>query len=204
MKTHHLLPLLLVVLAFSCKKKDDVVEATPQDPATMVLPSAIRAGQDTGLGIIYMDYDPDLVVNTGPSHLKDSIALDLDADGEADFMTTHQISDPYMLGARWSKLEIRPLGDNQVCVNAATPDLVDSLSFHTLIDSSRTWSNETCILFEYHWSMAGSESTYGYFRNNGPYYVGFKINKNNAAYYGWLYFRGTWIDKYGITAAYEE
>jgi hypothetical protein len=204
MKAHHLLLVLLVFLVFSCKKEDDVIDDADPGAVTTLIPSAIGAGQDTGLGVSYVDLDPDSIFTNGPYHFLDSVALDMNADGNIDFMVIKQISDPFMLGAIWRKFDIRPLGDNQVCISAPGSNLVDTLSFNAVIDSSRTWSNAISILYQYSWSMAGNSSTDGYFMNNGPYYVGLRINAGGRAYYGWLYLNHDSIDKYGITSSYEE
>lgn len=201
MKPYHLF-LLIAVVAISCQKDDDLPEDIGPGGGTLNLPGSILAGQDSALGIIYVDLDPDSMLLTGPYHFDDSVALDLNMDGTVDFIIHYHISDPFMLGSVTNHLEIRPQGDNQVAVNSSEPEYVDSLSYHALIDDNLTWSGDTSILFHYAWSQSGYSHTDGYFRYNGPYYMGLKVMAGGNSYYGWLYMDHLAIDKYAITKEY--
>jgi hypothetical protein len=196
--------LIIATVAMSCKKDDDVIAENSTMDQTAVLLTSIHTGQDTGPGIAHVDFDPDSTFTVGPAVMSDSILLDLNVDGTGDFMVTYLISDPFMLGSSFRRLDIRPLGNAQVCVNPGDLSLVDTLVYGDVIDSSLTWSHSSSILYHYSWSMEGSSSTIGYFDNNTTYYVGLKLIANGNSYYAWLFTNGNAIDGYGITTEYYE
>lgn len=185
MRSYHIL-LLIAIVAMSCHKDDELPEDIGSGGGPVNLPESILAGQDSGPGITYVDLDPDSVLITGPYHFDDSVALDLNTDGAVDFIIHYHISDPFMLGSVTNHMEIRPQGDNRVAVNPAEPGYVDSLSYNALINDDLTWSGDTSLLFHYSWSQSGYSQTDGYFRNNGPYYIGLKVRADGNDHYAWL------------------
>ena len=205
MKTQHLF-ILIALVALSCQKDEvaDIVNDT--NDRTEMYPISIRAGQDTGVGIHHVDYAPDLAFNVNPttSMLSDSIELDLDADSTPDFILTYYHSSVFQLGSTDISLRIRPLANNQVCVSPIDASVADSLVFNDLIDSARSWSDSSTVLYRYSSSQSGSSSSAGYFNNNADYYIGVKLNTGGHAYYGWIYLNGTAIDKYSVTTMYSE
>ena len=204
MKTHHFL-LFLSLLAVSCTK--DRVEDVPdqRDDTTPLYPISIRAGQDTGVGINYVDFSPDLSFNLNPYLVNDSLYLDLDSDLVNDFKLVYYKSSPFQLGAILRYLTITPLGNNQICVHPSNTNLADSLVFNDPIDSTRTWSAATALLFRYSWTQAGYSTLDGYFLGNIPYYyVGLRLTKDQHDYYGWLFLNHAGIDRFAMTRVYYE
>ena len=201
MKSHHIL-LRLTLLALSCKKDDPVA---PTDP-TPIYPDSIRAGQETGVGIHYVDFSPDLAFNVDPrgGMLSDSIEIDMDANSTPDFMLTYYHSSFYQLGSTTIDLQIRPLSNNKVCV-ASDTDLVAPLLLNDSISSSNNWSGSKVLLYSYNWSMSGSSSTDGNFGgndSNNDHYIGVQIDHDGHPCYGWIHLHGIEMDKYAITTEY--
>lgn len=191
--------LAMATIALSCtQESDDVAEPGPQQPDG-ALPASILAGQTSGGGIAHVDFNPDISFLAGPNHLVDSTLLDMNADGEGDFMVTYRISDPYMLGASFVHFDIEPLDSNQVCITPGDTALVDALAFGDVINSSLTWTNSSSILYRYAWSMSGSSSAIGYFVNDSSHYVGLRVYADGNAYYSWLLVHDFALDGYAIT-----
>lgn len=205
MKTQHLF-ILIALVALSCQKDEVADIVTDTNDQTEMYPISIRAGQETGVGIHHVDYSPDLAFNVNPtvSMLSDSIELDLNADSTPDFILTYYHSSVYQLGSTDIFLRIRPLAENQVCVSPTNNTWADSLRYNAVIDSSRTWSDQSATLYYDYSSQNGSSGTYGYFMNNSQYYIGVKINSNGHVFYGWIYMNREAIDKYSITTEYFE
>ena len=197
--------LLIALSAFACNK-DEVAptDAPGSNNTTSTYPTSIRAGQDTGVGIDHLDLVPDVNFDISMSILSDSIYVDMNSDLTNDFLLTYHMSDPYMLGYVWNKVDIIPLGGNQICVDPADHSLADSLLFDDIIDNDRTWSDSTAILYHHESSQAGSSSSSGYFKNNHLHYIGVRLNADGNALYGWIYLNNMSLDMLGVTSAYPE
>lgn len=189
------------VLLSACTKE----EAAEQGPATAdegTYPTSILAGQTTGDSILHVNFSPPLYFTGEPWPFNDTIYLDLDSDQVYDFMLKLTMSDPLILGHTHRTMDIIPLGTNQVCVSPEDGSLAEPLVLDAVIDDSRTWSQDSTIIYHYSSSQSGSSTTVGYFAGFDNYYIGIKFNANGHIRYGWLKTCSNCLEEYAITTAY--
>jgi hypothetical protein len=169
-----------------------------------IYPTLIHAGQESGCGIRYINILPDDTLLVNPSNLDTSITYDLDGNNISDFKLTYSISSPFMLGGGYSNFYITPLGSNSVCASSIHSNLADSLSYNSIIDSTKTWSNLKADLYNTYWTMAHiDDTTYGYWKYPKSYYVGVRINNAGVYHYGWIAVNYSHIvSKYAVTIQY--
>lgn len=128
--------------------------------------------------------------------------MDLNEDLTNDFKLTYRISNPFMLGSEFARLELVPLDSSLVCVDPNNPTLADSLLFDDPINATRTWSDTVAVLFHYTHSQSGNTTESGYFRYNHAHYIGVMLTVDGKTLYGWIYLDNLSLDKYGITTGY--
>lgn len=193
---------LLFTLAVVACRTDEVTP--PNDPAgttPSTYPTSILAGQEAGDGIHHVDFSPNQDLVVGPNNLYDSISIDMDGDQMDDFILAYRISDPYMLGAEYSMLDLVPLNGREICVDPGDPRLADSLLIGDLINDDRTWSDSVAVLHHYSHSQAGSTTHLGYFQNNTSHFIGVRLAGVDTLY-GWLFLDHLALDEFGVTEPY--
>lgn len=171
---------MLALLMVSCQ----------HDEVKLTLDDYILAGQKTGNGIVYTDPEPDIICTIVDPWAKTDtlINLDLNHDGINDFTLHGSMCHPSMLGADCESVSIVPLMDNEICINPATT-WADTLVFNDSIGIRNNFANNEALIYSYFWQMGGTSSNNGYWRNvfdAGKYFIGFKIAKDEKAYYGWI------------------
>ena len=139
MKKSYLI-LTFTLLIIACKKEYKA-------PIDRLLTS-IKAGQTDGPGIRYMNIVPDdtLLIENFPDNLFVTRNIDLDNDKIPDFELKYERSSPLMMGSSGVSLEIIPLGTNSVCISKTNANLVDSLSYNSIISDTNNWSNSKATL----------------------------------------------------------
>jgi hypothetical protein len=156
----------------------------------------IKAGQTDGIGIKYVDFEPDtklVVLNDYDSH----ILLDLNNDSIDDFEVLYKA--PPGRGGTFNRYTfLIPLGKNSVCVSKTITTwhspFVESLASGDTIGSNNNWSTSQAYLYYYHyWSTTGpdgkpltSESFEGSWYNHDNIYAGVKIIKDDKEFFGWI------------------
>lgn len=199
-----LLFIAITLFIFSCNTMDEQDTKVEWKYLT-----SIKAGQNIGVGIKYVDYEPDSVLYFYYHALNEGIRyLDLDGDGNNDFEFSHFIADPGIQSRRIYSLSIKPLGSNEICISKIKSNWVDSLKYNAEIDNTCHWSDSTALLYDYHWQMFTSPTFYsiekikGYWYNNDNIYIGVKIVKDTKPYYGWIDMYQNTIRQYAITMPY--
>lgn len=190
------------MLFISCKKDK-----------TLFLPDHIIAGQKSGAGISYFDFEPDIKCYISePFQRQDtSIQLDLNKDGINDFTFQRKMSNPAFMGVLYDGITLIPLDNNEIGViptkypdpetvtcKHSKLDWVKVLSVSDTIQSFNLWTNKKSLIYEYTniinqcWLQEGFWSSVV---NVNEKYIGFKIVKDNKNYYGWI---GMYADKSNI------
>lgn len=141
MKIKLALAVLGVVMVFSCNKSTNV-EYTLDD--------SLLAGINTGVGIHYVDINPDVNVEIKNAWVDYDtlVGLDLNNDGVIDFKISRKQCPPSLLGADCDKMHILPIGDNEVCIDLTT-NWLDRLSNNDTINIDNTWSSDTLTIYGY-------------------------------------------------------
>ncbi len=193
--------LTLLILIMACKK-----ENTNEDKFL----TFIKAGQTDGIGINYVDFEPDKkleYINDYDKHL----ILDLNKDSIFDFEVLYKappgrgsVVDRYTL--------FIPLGKNSVCVSTKETNWVESFTFGDTIDSYSNWSNSNAYLYTYHsWNTTGPDgnplsslSIGGYWKIDTNNYIGVKIITDDKELFGWVDVKmlGQIIRSYAVTVPY--
>lgn len=187
MKRLLLLNLIIQLFLFGSCKKDD----PKPDDQVMVLDTVILAGQKSGVGIKYVDLEPDIDVTlVNPWNSTDSIFyLDLNDDGIDDFTIKCDMCSPVMLGGDCEYVHIAPLPGNGVCINPGT-DWLDTIPKNAVINTESTWFNEEVLIYSYYMVIGGDPpSTEGYWKDaaeSGKYYIGVKLFNEDMTHYGWI------------------
>ncbi len=174
------LTVLIIILAGSCKKND----------VNHKLDDYILAGQKDGVGIHYVDVEPDINFTIiDPWHKTDTIIdLDLNNDGIADFSLKGTMCHPSQLGGDCEDVSIIPLLNNEVSINPITTWL-DTIPYNDTIDVGNHWTNDETLLYSYLMIIPDDISTKGYWHNVylvSSYYIGFKIIEDDKPFYGWI------------------
>ena len=194
-----LLFLTVILLIFSCKDDEDKYL------------SFILAGQINGIGIKYVDIDPDVKLYLEYCLDCDTIInIDLDSDRINDFELEYS-SGHFMHSSGWERLKVQPLGMNSLCVNVAEKDWVDSFKLNDTINNNCIWSDSTSILYDYfvQW-LTSPDSLYavrtikGYWYENDNIYMGVKTLKDNKQFFGWIDLSKNALRRYAITVPYLE
>lgn len=166
--------IIISILIFSsgCVKQTAPPDSNPTKPTPPTSP--------TGSNIIYTDVNPDLVIG-------DSLILDLNNDGVADFLFTKKVwiktcSDNLLgLYSRLTESEIEPTNSNAIMANGTYAMALDSSA---LIISDSSWSTTWEILVYGVISGRCASGAAGWL-NISDKYLGLKFIKNNNTYYGW-------------------
>lgn len=185
-----------ILLIISCKKENKA-------PIDRLLTS-IKAGQTDGPGIRYMDIVPDdtLLIENFPDNLFVTRNIDLDNDKIPDFELKYERSSPLMMGSSGVSLEIIPLGTNSVCISKTNANLVDSLSYNSIISDTNNWSNSKATLWSNGSFMDGSKTYYGYWYKYDHIYIGVKIIKDDKQFFGWIDMKANVFRRYAVTVPY--
>lgn len=210
------------MLLFNSCKKEKENQNVNDNNLTLNLPVYILAGQKTGNGISYTDFNPDInVIITNASIKQDTnIVFDFNNDGIDDFIFTRKVSNPLILGSSYDEIDIIALNNNEVCaiVNPIIDttilpymhsqlEWVDTLSANDTINGNTYWTNNKTLIYHYVWGNYG-----GLIQSfkEGPWanivnsmYIGFKIEKNNKIFFGWVNLSPTFaITDFAITQEY--
>jgi len=201
-----IITIIQAVFIYSCKKND----------LNCTLDNFIKAGQKSGVGIEYIDIEPDFNCTIiDPWKKTDTIInLDLNKDGIDDFTIHGTMCHPSMLGGDCENLSITPLLNNELCINPST-NWLDTLPYLDTIDMEINWSNDEALIFSYYWMMGENSSTEGYWHKvliNDMYFIGYKIIKDEKTFFGWIGMKRditTWsfsflLTDYAILKEYKE
>lgn len=193
---------LFILLFISCEKEK-----------TLILPDNIIAGQKSGPGISYVDFEPDIqCFISEPFQKQDtSIQLDLNQDKIFDFTIKREMSNPLFGGYSYDIVTLIPLDNNEICVlpvkytdqepftcEHSEQDWVKVLSASDTIQSFNLWTNKKSPIYEYKSILNKCSLEEGFWLrvvNVNEKYIGFKINKENKNYYGWI---GMYADRSNI------
>jgi hypothetical protein len=174
---------------------DEVVITTANEDKFLTY---LTAGQTEGIGINYVDFDPDAKLVLHPSNYYIiSLKLDLNNDDIDDFELIYDFSSfrscCYALDA-----QIIPLGKNSICVSKTIVSwdapYVESLALGDTIGTNNNWSNSKAYLFTF------SSSTYtgldgvdftqvskgGYWYKQDNLFMGVKIIKEGKELFSWI------------------
>jgi hypothetical protein len=208
---------ILLIASISCKEDKN-----------FLLPEEIIAGQKTGNGINYFDFEPDLACYVAnPWEKQDtSFSLDLNKDGVNDFIFKRHKSHPGMLGMGSDEMKIVSLGNNAICISPYhDPDTVmgmcqhsalywvDTIPVSDTINDKLLWTHEISLIYYNLWVIQQCYLTDGLWRNVvTPHekYIGFRIVANENKYYGWIGMNryaandSYLITDYAIATEYEE
>jgi len=196
-----ILSILIAILFLSCNKKDGDYKYL----------SYIIAGQIEGIGVKYVDIEPDDSIFCNcqciyDSCLSDSIGLDFNNDKLVDFQVITKTSPWTLSSAYYYSIEIKPLGNNSVCVSKTNNSWVDSLNLGDTIDSRINWSDSIAMLYSYYhqyFTPTGPITTIkGYWDQNKGYYIGIRIVNGDNQFFGWIDIRKWLIQQYAITIPY--
>jgi hypothetical protein len=196
--------LLLLLFLISCKKDKK-----------LILPDKIIAGQQSGSGISYFDFEPDIKCFISEPWIKQdtSIQLDLNKDGINDFTFQRKMSNPAFMGSIYDGVTLIPLDNNEICIiptkypdpesvtcKHSKLDWVNVLSASDTIQSFNLWTNKKSLIYEYTdlinqcWLKEGFWSSVVKMNDK---FIGFKIVKENKNYYGWI---GMYADNSNINS----
>ena len=215
----------LILVLYSCNNDEQGLNKDKP----LILSDHIIAGQKSGAGISYFDFEPDINCYISEPWVKQdtSIQLDLNKDGINDFIFHRQMSNPGFLGYINDQVTLVPLNNNEVCViptiyskpanescKHSVLDWVVKLSSSDTIHSLNLSTNKKSLIYEYSdvinpcWLEEGFWSSVAKVNDK---YIGFKIVKDNKNYYGWIgmhadNFRGLnfIITDYATTQLYKE
>lgn len=200
--------LAIISLIISCKKDNEDKFLT-----------SIKAGQTDGIGIKYVDFEPDkklVVIPSDDYSYSTKLFLDMNNDSIHDFELRYEF--PPDLSCCYSRNSIiLPLGENSVCVsktitNGWTNTFVQSLALGDSIGSRSNWSNSKEYLYSYrhskHTTPEGGdliqESIGGYWYDHDNIYVGVKIVKDGKDFFGWIdvKMKGQEVRGYAVSVPY--
>lgn len=168
-------------MIYSCNKSTNV---------EYILDDFLLAGNNAGIGIHYVDIDPDINVEIENAWVDYDTLVDLDLnnDGIIDFKIKRLECSPSLLGADCDKIHILPIGDNEVGLDITTGWL-DTLSNNDTINIDNTWSSDTLTIYGYGKIMGELPNYFGNWGNVNlleKYYIGVKVRKDNKDFYGWI------------------
>jgi hypothetical protein len=190
--------LILFLLALSCDKYDSVKE---YNYLTYIL-----AGQKEGIGIWYIDVEPDDTLKIFDCELDPQAQrnLDLNQDGILDFSLEYKISSCSALGGSWSYFGIAPLGNNSVCVSKVENTWAEALHYNDTINENNNWSDSTALLFEHLWYITvGPVYDYGYWPQDTDIFVAVRIVRGEHTFYGWLDINRNILRQYTISIPFK-
>ncbi|MBU1010099.1 MAG: T9SS type A sorting domain-containing protein [Bacteroidetes bacterium] len=195
--------LFLIVLAFfitniCCQKSiAQVSNMTNSYFSEDTIQGSIKAGQQTGCGIIYTDVNPVIHVGGeidpifgGGGYVK----IDIDYDSIDDFKITYFMESHLVQSAGLEDINIKAINPNaSVSISMGsylyndslyTVALADSLLYDEMIDSTQTWSDGG-IIHRYYWDMVPNSYNIGYWPSYN-HYIGVRMLKENRPHYGWI------------------
>jgi len=166
---------------------DDVVITVTNEDKFL---SFIKAGQNEGIGIKYVDFEPDEKMEQSYS----TKYLDLNSDSINDFELIYHDRN-VMHSTYLNYLTITPLGENSVCVLKSKTSRVQALAYGDTIGTNNNWSNSVSDLFVYR-RYTYLDTNTGQFVSQGDpigdwydhdnIYMGVKIIKDGKEFYGWI------------------
>ena len=154
--------------------------------STIIHPSSIYAGQQSGDSINFIQFDSLIVLES--SYKTAVFELDVNTDNLPDYRFLNYGS--WSSGSSNFRAELEPLGNNEVLVNAEYQTMIDTLLSGRLIDSSSTWSAEKSLLWYQNFTQGGPNTgwnyVYGFWVNSSDYFIGIRYEAENRFYYGWI------------------
>lgn len=186
---------------------DEVVITIENEDKFLTL---IRAGQTDGIGIKYVDFEP----NEKFSYYNDPYSAFKNIDMNNDSIDDFELK--YSAFHFQKYLQITPLENNYVCVSKSIqldPPFVESLAFGDSISGNNNWTNSKAYLFTYRLSsytdydtgnQVCSEGSQGYWYDHDNIYVGVKIVKDGKELFGWIdvKIKGQGIRGYAVSEPY--
>lgn len=170
----------IILILYSCHKNE----------VKYVLDDSIQAGQKMGDGVDYKDFNPDIncTITNAWQKADTTINLDLNNDGEDDFLIKKTMCSPSQLGGDCEDVIFIPLQDNEVCINSSS-NWLDTLSVNSKINAENNWTNKQSLVYSYYWVFLGETSTKGYWQKSrqiNKNFVGIKIKKAGKDFFGWI------------------
>ena len=171
---------ILSVLLISCDKEG----------VNYVLDDFIQAGQKSGAGIDYVDFEPDINCTIIDPWVETDtfINLDFNKDGVIDITISGTMCHPSLLGVDCENLSIVPLLNSEICINPVT-NWLDTIPYFDSINSNKDWTKREAPIYSYFWDINGNTSSEGYWKDvltDNRYYIGFRIVKDEKYLYGWI------------------
>ncbi len=141
--------------------------------------------------IIYVDIDPDTIINStqnGGYH-SSTIELDIDNNDTIDFKL--KTSGGGGAGGGGSYCEIIPMTSNcrilsdTLTENGYTVYVPDTLNFGDTINSVSDWNSNTCYIWSRPYGLNTFPKVYSWL-NVGDHYIGVSVTNNSDTLYGWI------------------
>lgn len=177
-------------------------------------PPFIVAGQTDGVGIKYVDFEPDKELEVFADYYKSHILLDLNNDSIDDFELIYAFP-PGMSSTSDRYSYILPMENSAVCVSANNESALvfaEALESSDTISNKCNWANTKTYLYTYHHystTLPGgtpysAESHQGDWYDGDNIFVGVKIVKDNNEIFGWIDVKpkGKEVRRYAVTCLY--
>lgn len=190
--------LIILLLVISCSKSDDFVEPRNETPVDNESPidddssngdnpsndddsSDDDSSTDDKSEIIYTDIEPDFTSGMGA----DQYNLDIDNDGNVDFILTSNLGDEWFGSGIYtnSKNTNGILSLHPWYSHPAALDMGQKI-FHLSIYRDGE-SYESGVLFAYGYCFGGGEECRYNWKGKGDRYVGLKFLKDEKIHFGW-------------------
>jgi hypothetical protein len=196
---------LFISLFLSCDKNDD------ENEKDYLYPQYILAGQNSGDGIKYVNFDPDRHYTCDCHGITsewtiDSTRFDINKDKSDDFLLITKMSPSEIQSFVTLSAEIKPLKYCSVCVLRSDNYCVDTLNINDTISLKNNWSDSTALLYYYYHRYFTQNGPYteinGFWYDNTRYFVGIRIQKGEKDFFGWLDLTTYYFRQYAITIPY--
>lgn len=185
-----LLIYLLLILLISCNKDDvfEEQEEVEEEVINYVYRDYIVAGQDTGIGIRYVDVNPDIILYISDSKRLTTESIDFDNDSIPDFEIQIERSPEWQLGSAYKSVSVIPLNSNFVCVMKYEQGLAKPFNANDTIRENENWSVGSALLYAYIYFDGRGERYDGHWHwsQSSDFFVGAKLSEGEHSLYGWI------------------
>ncbi len=176
------LPVLWVLVVCGCDKDSSEV--------ILLLPDHIVAGEilnSPGKSILFTEIEPVprvLADNFLDLPIHETYQIDINGDGRDDYQLVR--SRAFSTDYDSLRIELNPLGDNQIMVMDTQSNWVSAVPILDTIHQNSNWTGRSGILFNTYISK-GDTTALGLWRNLSPvHYSGVKTKVDEQWLYGWI------------------
>ena len=161
---------------------DDPILSNPSNIITLSSPDYLKAGQSSGINIIYTNLEPDSTLWAVKSTIIYLLDLDNDNIDDFKFSATHQSSPMFSMG--FSSVE--PLNNNAVAIIPSS-NYPDTLSFSCMINHDLYWRQELCnVNYYYSDGLPGGDTNWGIWADLTDKFIGLQLIAGSDTLYGWV------------------